>query len=438
MKVEDDDLIFSNDSSIAPKPKRESWKVMIVDDDKDIHEVTKFVLKNFEFGEKNLEFVSAYSSQEAKLLINEHPDTALILLDVVMEEEDSGLKFVRYLREELQNHIVRIILRTGQPGVAPQAQIVIDYDINDYKEKTELTKEKFFSAIVIALRSFETLKSLQISLHELESSSKAAERFVPHDFLKILNKKRISEVRLGDYTVQKMSVLFMDIRRLVNMMEHLSPQKSVNLINSCLQYLEPAIMKQNGFLDKFVGDAIMAFFYGAPDNAIKASFAMMKTLEVFNAEILATQAIKMGIGIYTGSLTLGTVGSEDRMDVTALGKTVHMSTIIEKLNRHFKTRLLIGDETVKHLHHPEEFHFRWIANVKSVEKRNPFAVYEVFDMNDKSVVALKEETRFSFESALKDYVEKRPQAALEKFTQVLAINPKDEVAKSYWNLLSNE
>lgn len=139
---------------------QEGWKILIVDDEKDIHQVTKMVLRDFAFNNRGLVFISAYSGSEAQKLIRDNPDTALILLDVVMEEEDTGLKFVKYLREELNNKLVRVIIRTGQPWAAPPSKVAIDYDINDYKEKTELTKEKFFSTLVIALRSFENLKKI--------------------------------------------------------------------------------------------------------------------------------------------------------------------------------------------------------------------------------------------------------------------------------------
>lgn len=138
----------------------EKWKLMIVDDEKEVHDVTKLVLNKFQFEGKSLEFVSAFSGEEAKRLMQQHPDTALILLDVVMEEDDSGLQVVKYIREELKNNLVRIILRTGQPGQSPEEKVIIEYDINDYKAKTELTSQKLFTTIVTALRSYRDLSNI--------------------------------------------------------------------------------------------------------------------------------------------------------------------------------------------------------------------------------------------------------------------------------------
>ncbi len=157
-----DDLLFSNDTAVENKRQtRDAWKVMIVDDEQSIHDVTKLALKKFEFEGKKINFLHAFSGEEAKQLIADNPDTALILLDVVMEEDDSGLAAARYIRDELKNTFVRIILRTGQPGSAPEETIIRDYDINDYKDKTELTVQKLKTVLYSSLRSYRDLLALE-------------------------------------------------------------------------------------------------------------------------------------------------------------------------------------------------------------------------------------------------------------------------------------
>jgi adenylate cyclase len=435
-----DDNIFSVAENKSGSKVKESWKVLIVDDDADIHDVTKFILKNFEFEKKKLHFISAYSAEEAKKLINEHPDTALILLDIVMEDEDAGLKFVKYLREDLHNNAVRIILSTGQPGVAPQTKVVIDYDINDYKEKTELTKEKFFSAVVIALRSFEILRSMEISIHTLQSSSKAAERFIMQDYLKILNKKSIAEVQLGDHAIQEMTVLFMDISTLITSHGELKPDQNVQLINSFMEYLDPVIIEQKGFIDTFISNAIMSLFYGPPDNAIRASISIIKGLNTFNKTTSREQLPLIRIGIHTGILTLGIVGSEEKLDCTALGETVNFAVHLENLNNHYRSNILVGEDTIKKLARPKDFHYRWIANLvlhEDVDKPK-ISVYEVFDVDPESVMQLKESTKTLFEDALKNYIENDHENAKKKFNEVVKSNSQDEIAKLYLNILSEK
>ncbi len=168
------------------KETQKPWKILIADDEEDVHTITQTVLSNFCFQNKKLQFFHAYSAKESIEIMKQEDGIALVLLDVVMEEDNSGLKVVQHIREELKNHLVRIILRTGQPGSAPQEQVIVDYDINDYKEKTELTSKKLFTALVTALRCYQTLESLQRGKEGLlliiESS---AELFKMHSLQKL-------------------------------------------------------------------------------------------------------------------------------------------------------------------------------------------------------------------------------------------------------------
>lgn len=164
----DEDLLFDEDEPEEIEESADSWKIMIVDDDIKVHLVTKLSLKNFRFDNKPLSFVSAYSGQEAKQLIQEHPYLALILLDVVMETNSAGLMVAKHIREVLQNDQVRIILRTGQPGQAPEESVILAYDINDYKTKTELTQQKLFTTIMSALRSYRDITTIKASRAELQ------------------------------------------------------------------------------------------------------------------------------------------------------------------------------------------------------------------------------------------------------------------------------
>ncbi len=167
--IASDDLIsFADEKETAVLPKQAEWKLLIVDDEKDVHKVTRLVLSGFEFAGRKLSLFSAYSAAEAMDFMNKNPDTAVALIDVVMEEEDSGLNLVQFIRENLGNHSVRIILRTGQPGQAPEHEVVLNYDINDYKAKTELTSEKLFTTVISAIRSYRDIMTIEKSKIGLE------------------------------------------------------------------------------------------------------------------------------------------------------------------------------------------------------------------------------------------------------------------------------
>jgi len=163
LKLVDDEIVFADDHGGDDKvtAKSETWKVMLVDDEVSIHDVTRMALDGFTFADKKLEFISAYSGEEAKAMIRQHPDTAVMLLDVVMENDRAGLEVAKYIREEAKNKLVRIVLRTGQPGQAPERKVITDYDINDYKEKTELTMQKLFTLMYSSLRSYRDIIALE-------------------------------------------------------------------------------------------------------------------------------------------------------------------------------------------------------------------------------------------------------------------------------------
>jgi len=159
-------LTFNNKKEI--KLKSDTWEMLIVDDEEEVHSITKSVLKKLIFDNKSLKFHHAYNAAEAIDMIKNNKNIALVLLDVVMENNEAGLNVVKAVREELKNDLVRIILRTGQPGSAPEKDIILNYDINDYKEKTELTSTKLYTSVITALRSYKELASIRNSKLGLE------------------------------------------------------------------------------------------------------------------------------------------------------------------------------------------------------------------------------------------------------------------------------
>ena len=146
------------------------WRVLIVDDDVDVHVVTKFALSQASFQGRRLSFLHAYSGAEAISVLRGTPDIAVVLLDVIMETQDAGLQVARHVREELHNSAVRIILRTGQPGQALEHRIIIDYDINDFWCKTDLTTRKLFTTVIASLRTYATLREAQQQVAELAAA----------------------------------------------------------------------------------------------------------------------------------------------------------------------------------------------------------------------------------------------------------------------------
>ncbi|MDR3411876.1 MAG: DUF3369 domain-containing protein [Formivibrio sp.] len=167
---QNEDNWLEDDLTDTPQPTMPPWNVLVVDDEPDIHQVTKLALANIDFLGRPLNIISSYSGAEALDVLRTNKDIALVLLDVVMESENAGLGVARAIREDLHNHTVRIILRTGQPGVAPERQVIESYDINDYKAKTELTRDKLFTAVLGTLRSYNDIMTIEHQRSMLEAN----------------------------------------------------------------------------------------------------------------------------------------------------------------------------------------------------------------------------------------------------------------------------
>jgi transcriptional regulator with GAF, ATPase, and Fis domain len=148
-------------------PEAPPWKVVIVDDEQEVHDVTSLALRDTSFSNRHIHFLSAHSARAARNLLARHRDAALVLLDVVMETDDAGLELIKYIREQLHNDQIRVVLRTGQPGQAPEATVIRDYDISDYRTKTELTTTRLFTTVISALRAYEQLRAVEAQRAEL-------------------------------------------------------------------------------------------------------------------------------------------------------------------------------------------------------------------------------------------------------------------------------
>jgi signal transduction histidine kinase len=166
----DDEIIhLIEDSGGEPPPDDgKRWKVAVIDDEPAVHDGTRFALADYKLNGQGLQIISAYSAAEGRELMRKHPDVAVVLLDVIMESDAAGLDLVEFIRNDLKNETVRIILRTGQPGQAPERRVIVDYDINDYKAKTELTADKLFTSLTAALRSHEQLQRMVETRRGLE------------------------------------------------------------------------------------------------------------------------------------------------------------------------------------------------------------------------------------------------------------------------------
>ncbi|HBB33890.1 MAG TPA: adenylate cyclase [Cyanobacteria bacterium UBA8803] len=270
-------------------------------------------------------------------------------------------------------------------------------------------------------------------MNELFELNQALSRFVPRQFLQLLDKESIVDIQLGDQAQKEMSVLFSDIRNFATLSEKMTPAENFKFINSYFSRMELAIIENQGFIDKYIGDAIMALFSGNADDAVKAGITMLHELTAYNQNRQKSGyvPIKIGIGINTGSLMLGTVGGASRMDSTVISDTVNLASRLEGLTKDYGVSLLISHYTFCQLQEPNQYAFRIIDRVKVKGKSVAVSVYEIFDADLPEIREAKLATKTQFEQALLLYNAGISNQAADLFEECLRQNPRDTVAQIY-------
>lgn len=262
----------------------------------------------------------------------------------------------------------------------------------------------------------------------------AYERFVPKEFLKQLGKKDIIDVQLGDcVSAEKMSILFSDIRSFTALSETMSPKQNFDFLNSYLKAMEPAITANNGVVDKFIGDAIMAIFPSNADDAVKAAIVMQRYLREYNAQRVEQQlpAIHIGIGINTGAMMLGTIGAENRMEGTVISDAVNLAARMEGMTKMYSASILISESTYQSLANPQDFHMRIADKVIVKGKSEPVLVWEVFSGDPEGIRQAKASSRILFQQGIEAHYTKQFDVAKPLFEKCLEIYAEDKVANIY-------
>ena len=279
-------------------------------------------------------------------------------------------------------------------------------------------------------RSFASMRdAVRTTITNLRRTNLSIERFVPRAFLSIIGKPSIVDVELGDNKREEMSVLFSDIRAFTTLSESMTPDENFAFINAYLEHMGPVISDHGGFIDKYIGDAIMALFTDA-DDALRAGLAMLDALGQFNAERQAAghEPIAIGIGINTGSLMLGTIGERHRMDGTVISDAVNLAARVESLTKDYKVPLLISEYTWRQLADTKAYDVRPIDVVVVKGKTRPVTLYEVYQRDPPTERAVKGRTRYVLQSGVEALARRDTAAAERCFRQCLDLAPEDPAA----------
>lgn len=276
----------------------------------------------------------------------------------------------------------------------------------------------------------ETIVDYDIKINELLNSMR---RFVPFEFLNFLDKKSITEISLGDQVNQEMTVFFSDIRSFTKLSESMTPRETFNFINSYLKRMGPLIRENKGFIDKYIGDSIMAIFPTDPDYALLAGISIRKELIQYNTQRhnYGYPPIQIGIGIHTGNLMLGTIGESQRMDTTVIADSVNLASRIEGLTKFYGVTTIITEITKLKLKNPDQFHMRFIGLVQVVGKEESVPIYEVFDGDDEKTFEFKQRTTPKFEEAMRNYIEGNLKESHKLIKEIYLENILDKPSEVY-------
>lgn len=281
----------------------------------------------------------------------------------------------------------------------------------------------------------EMSEKLKNYFHSLEKINRANLRFVPRQFLDFLGKESITDIQLGDQVQKEMTIMFSDIRDFTALSETMSPKENFDFINNYLGYMEPVIRHNNGFIDKFMGDSIMALFPDSAEDAINTSIEMRIKLMEYNGIIsqFGKPAIDAGIGIHTGMLMLGIIGGEGRMDGTVISDAVNLAARLEGLTKVYGSSIIITEDTLIRLSDPSQYHFRFLDIVKVKGKKEAIYIFEIMDAEPEQARELKIMTKNDYNKAIQHYKKKEFHDSLKLLQKIQAVNPADKAVNLYIN-----
>ncbi|MBN1698252.1 MAG: response regulator [Spirochaetales bacterium] len=383
-------------------------KVLIVDDEQVNHEVIKTQLDPDQF-----ELVHVLSGKDALKRLQE--DTFdIVLLDVMMPGM-SGYLVCKKIREKFEKHQLPIIIFTVKNLVSDLVE-GLSAGANDY-----ISKPVHKSELIARIKTHVQLAKINI----------AYSRFVPNGFLRLLGRDSIVEVERGDQIQRDMTIMFCDIRSFMSLSESMSPKQNFNFLNSYFEKMGPSIRKYNGYIDKYIGDGIMAIFPGNPEDALKAALEMKKMVATYNTFRVKSKysPIQIGIGIHNGPIMLGTIGDEYRIEGTVISDSVNVAARLEALTKAYGGSIIISSSIFFSLQDPSIYFYRFLGHVQVKGKRDSVPIYEIFDNSESGQI--KQKTKDFFEKGLLAYLSRDFVLAEKYFDSVLDIDSYDRAARLY-------
>lgn len=376
----------------------------------------------------------------------EYAQPDIILLDVMMPGID-GFETCRRLKNNPNTKNTPVIFMTALSDTVDKVKGfelgAVDYITKPLQHEevlarvnTHLTLQKLQQQLKKANLDLEQANSLlekrvQERTIELVQLNASYERFLPSEFLAFLHKESVIDVSLGDQVQQEMTILFSDIRSFTSLSEQMSPQENFNFINSYLKRVSPIVRQHYGFIDKYVGDGIMALFPRTPDDAIQAAIQIEEEVKRYNIhrQRASYEPIRIKTSIHTGSLMLGIIGEEQRLQGTVISDAVNLASRLEGVSRIYEAGIVISAQTLARLPDPSQYNLRFVDKVQVKGKKEVVSVFEILDGAQETMKELKLLTKPDFEEGLHLYHDRRFAEASVRFNRVLNQNPQDKAAQ---------
>lgn len=365
----------------------------------------------------------------------------IILLDIMMPGWD-GFETCRRLKSEEKTRSIPIIFMTALSEIQDKVR---GFELGgvDY-----ITKPLQHEEVLARVHTHITLRRLQKTLqdtntileervHErtarLARLNEVYEKFVPREFIRYLGKESILDVALGDQVQQEMTVFFSDVHGWTSLAENHTPEENFDFINAYFRIVSPIIRERGGFIDQYYGDGIMALFPKNPEDAIAAAVDIQRLVRQpeFHSEFPGFGDLHVGTGMHTGSLMLGIIGEEQRMQGAVVSDNVNLAARLEGLTRLYAASIVVSEQTLHRLEHPERHLHRFVDKVQVKGKHKTVAVYEICDGDPEDIRLLKQETCQDFEAGLRLYYEKKFAESSVRFNRVIEKNPRDKAARIY-------
>ncbi|MBK8340612.1 MAG: response regulator [Flavobacteriales bacterium] len=387
-----------------------AFHVLIVDDEV----VNRKVLVNY-LADAPFEIHQAASGPEALALLEKTP-LDVVLLDVMMPGM-SGYETCQRIREKYLSSELPVIMLTAKDQVNDLVE-GFNTGANDY--------------LIKPVNRNELMARLKTHLNLLKINNSYS-RFVPRDFLRSLGKENIIDVKLGDQIKDDITVMFSDIRGYTTLSESMTVDENFRFLNAFMGHVGPVIQKHHGFVNQFLGDGLMTLFQRHPEDCLRGSLEMHATVAEYNKSRAARGRlpVRIGIGMHYGSLMMGIIGDEKRMDAGVVSDTVNTAARVEGLTKYYGASILLSQATVERIGDISGYQHRFLGRVLMKGKMKPMAIYEFYGGDPQPTIDRRERTAKEFAAGLAAYYERRFAEAAKHFSKVIDLDPEDLAAQLY-------